>query len=200
MGGRVAVGVTIGAGMAVGVDVDVDDGAGVGGAVKRGVTVGMGVTVGEGAAVGVGVEVAAGVGEAVDGGIAGGVGVTVGAVGVDTAVGVGVEVAAGVGVTADGGVAVGAGVVLVDWCLSHWQKNKAAKPSVPALMATRTPNSASVATHLLSSPERPQSVIAGPRARLSSRPVKSLSWNLYIEISTVTSSGHAPVSVNLSAQ
>ena len=142
-----------------------------------GVTVTFGVTVGPGATVGVGVGVAVGVGEAVDGTIAAGVTVGVGAA-VEVAAGVAVEVATGVGVTVGGGVAGGVGVMVgvsvgagvavgvVDWCPSQWQRNKTAKPSLAAFMATRAVNSACAATPLLSSPEQPQNVVFGPRARL----------------------------------
>jgi len=161
-----------------------------------GVTVTFGVTVGPGATVGVGVGVAVGVGEAVDGTTAAGVPVGVG-VAVAVAAGVGVEVAAGVGVTVAGGVATGVGVMVgvsvgagvavgvVDRCPSQWQRNKTAKPNLAALMATRVANSACAATPPLSSPERPQNVVFGPRARLLPWRFKRLSSNVYILISTV---------------
>jgi hypothetical protein len=117
------------------------------------------------------------VGEAADGTIAAGVAVGVAAA-VEVAAGIGVEVAAGVGATVDGGVAmeacvmvgvsVGAGVAVgvVDWWPSQWQRNKTAKPTLAALLATRAANSASAAAPLLSLPERPQNVVLWPQERL----------------------------------
>jgi hypothetical protein len=96
-------------------------------------------------------------------------------------------VIAGLGVTAaESGVAVGAGVIVGVWCPSHWQSNKTAELSTPALGPIPAPNRASVATHPLGLPGRPQSVVFGPRARLPPRRFKWLSSNVYIVISTAS--------------
>ena len=104
-------------------------------------------------------------------------------VGIGVAVGVGVAVGAGVGVGVEAGVGAGTGVgVAADGGRWHWQRKKAAKPSVAVAILIRVQFGPSSATNLLSFPERLKGVFSRPRIRYSSPECDRFSSDMCIGI------------------